>query len=550
LSTLRGNKLQGKLIGFALGSVFLLTAGWWIWERTIGSNGAAATESRAPQPVPHAAGKGGAIQLSKAQQTAIGLRTEQVALNTYSDKFVAPGRVAPNEAQFAYITPRARGVVRSVLVHIGQDVRAGDLLATIDSPEVGEARLELYTKLQTLEVARSQAAWQKTIYHNTLDLIEQLQKGALPEQIHNDFADKAVGQNRERLVTAYAQYRLGVATIERNRDLYNQKLITPKQFQQVNADYEVAQATYQSLMDQMGYEARLAHTRAEQALKQAETAVRAAQEHLRILGVKADGTEPEVEGGKVVGVKPDGKLDASEPVPSVADETPATILPESETKRLVVAPVGTPPDAHSEAKEIPVSTYSIWAPFDGTILDRETIVPGVAVDTAHRIFTMANLATVWVEADVHENDFDMLARSRGGGIQFRSPAYPGRVFEGEVTYSGDLVEEKSRSVKLLARAKNPDRLLKPGMFVEVEIHAAGATRAAQVPTSALLTEGNRSFVFVRTGADRFDRRDVTVEPPHGDFVTVRRGLEQGDDVVVEGAFKLKALAIQKSSAVQ
>ena len=57
----------------------------------------------------------------------------------------------------------------------------------------------------------------------------------------------------------------------------------------------MAQATYQSLMDQMGFEVRLANTRAQQARKQAETSVRAAQERLRILGVKPDGTEPEVE---------------------------------------------------------------------------------------------------------------------------------------------------------------------------------------------------------------------------------------------------------------
>src|SRR6185437_7106503 len=101
------------------------------------------------------------------------------------------------------------------------------------------------------------------------------------------------------------------ATIERNRELYRQQLITTKQFQQVTADFEVAEAAYQSLMDQIGYQVRLSNTRSQQALKQAETAVRAAREHLRILGVKPDGTEPEVKRGKVVGVKPDGTLAAT-----------------------------------------------------------------------------------------------------------------------------------------------------------------------------------------------------------------------------------------------
>ena len=276
------------------------------------------------------------VRLGVDQQRAVGLRTARVTSGTAYDVLTAPGRVAPNETQYAYITPRAAGVVRSVNAHVGQDVRAGDLLATIDSPVVGEARLELYTRLQTLEVAKDQAAWQETIYRNTLELIKALQKGESPEEIHRRFADRAVGENREKLMTAYAQYRLAIATIERNRELFAQNLITPKQFQQVNADYEVAQATYQSLMDQMGYEARLANTRARQARQQAEAAVRAAQERLRILGVKPDGTEPEVAGGKVVGVQPDGTLPASEkagPAAAEARDDPAPGQGQGEGRR-------------------------------------------------------------------------------------------------------------------------------------------------------------------------------------------------------------------------
>jgi len=228
---------------------------------------------------------------------------------------------------------------------------------------------------------------------------------------------------------------------------------------------------------------------------------------------------------------------------------PETILPPVKEKGdVAVNPLGAHPDDDPRIKDAPVSTYSIWAPFDGTILDREMIVPGVAVDTTHRIFTMANLATVWVEVHVNESDFGKLARSRGGQVRFRSPAYPGRVFEGEVIYSGDLVEEKSRTVQLLASAKNGDRLLKPGMFVEVEILSPRETPSVQVPLAALLTQGSRSFVYVRSGPDRFERRDVDAEVPHDDVVTIRSGLEPGEEIVVEGGFKLKALAVQLASA--
>ena len=533
----------------------LCAAGWWFRGALLGYG--ATKDDVNPQERPVAneprrvptKDQSGTVHLASDQQEAIGLRTARVSTGTSHDRVTAPGKVAPNETQYAYITPRAAGVVRAVTAHLGQEVKAGDLLATIDSPVVGDARLDLYTRLQVLEIAEAQAEWQERIYRNTLDLIARLHKGDPPQLIHEAFTDKPVGENRERLMTTYAQHRLALATIERNRELFAQKLITPKQFQQVNADFEVAQATYESLMDQMGFETKLANTRAQQAKKQAETAVRAAQERLRILGVKPDGTEPPVQGGKVVGVRADGTLPASDGGTAPGPEKPDTVLPPERGRgKVAVEPLGASVPPGVKAAEARVSSYSIWAPFDGTILDREMILPGVAVDTTHRIFTLANLSTVYVEVNVHENDFDMLERSRGGKIRFSSPAFPDRVFDGEVIYTGDLVEDTSRTVKLIARAGNPDRLLKPGMFVNVEILGPQETLGLQIPTSALLMEGSQALVYVRTKPDEFVERKVDIDFRQGEIASVRAGLEPGEEVVVEGAFKLKSLAARLAKA--
>ncbi|MGC8638347.1 MAG: efflux RND transporter periplasmic adaptor subunit [Isosphaeraceae bacterium] len=76
-------------------------------------------------------------------------------LGTAHQVLVAPGRIAPDETRYAQITPRPAGVIRTVVAVIGQEVRAGDLLATVDSPDVGKARLELYTQLSTGHASRS-----------------------------------------------------------------------------------------------------------------------------------------------------------------------------------------------------------------------------------------------------------------------------------------------------------------------------------------------------------------------------------------------------------
>ncbi len=486
------------------------------------------------------------VRLSLDQQQSIDLQTEPAWSGASHDILKAPGQVIPDETRYAFITPRAPGVVRSVAGHVGEDVKAGDLLATIDSSDVAQARLELVTRLQELEIAQTRADWQEEIYQSTDELIEQLQAGQSPQEIQQRFEDRAVGKNRERLLTAYAEFRLADSMLKRYEGLRKDNAVSLEKFQQVRAEYDAELATYKALMDLVGYEARLDLSRARQDLKQAETAVRVARERLRVLGVRPDGTEPEIRGGKVVGVQPDGTL------PSTAGRNqadlekvkPEEILPGSKGKETaVVEPVGVHTDGAADRPEhSPISTYSIWAPFDGTILDRELVVPGVYVDTTHRIFQLADLSRVWIEVHVQETDFGLLARSREAVARFRSPAYPGRIFEGKVIYTGDLVDEKTRSILLLAQAPNPDRALKPGMFVEVEVLSPSETPAVYVPRSALLSEEDDQFVYVRTGPEQFERRVVTLGTQEENRVAVLKGVKAGEEVVVRGAFKLKATA--------
>ena len=73
-------------------------------------------------------------------QKEIGLKVETAKIHSVYEALTAPGRVTADETRYVQITPRASGVIRSVNAMVGQDVHAGDLLATIDSPDIGEAR--------------------------------------------------------------------------------------------------------------------------------------------------------------------------------------------------------------------------------------------------------------------------------------------------------------------------------------------------------------------------------------------------------------------------
>ncbi len=484
------------------------------------------------------------VALSRDQQEAIGLTVVRATPGVATDVIDAPGQIVPDESKFAYITPRAAGIVRMVKARLGQDVQAGTLLAMIDSPEVAKARFALFTCDQELTIAQKQAEWQETTFKNTKELVEQLRANAEPGEIQKRFQNRTLGGNREQLLTAYAKYLREIGTLRQNEGLIKDKVITPTRFREVRADYEMAQATYQGQMDQMEYNNNLANLRAQQTLLAAETALRVAREQLRVLGVRPDGTEPEIKDGKVVGVLADGSLPV-EPGKPADSPKPEPIVPAgAQAADSTVMPVGAPADADPNMKDLPVSTYAIWAPFDGTVLDREQILPGVYVDTTHRIFTLADLSSVWIEVAIHEGRYGALSRSRDATLILSSPAYPGRHFTAAVIYTGDMVDPKSRSIKLLARAENRDRALKPGMWVTVALHLKGTLQAILIPEAAIVTEDRRKIVFVQTGPERFEQRIVDTGASDGDKVAVLKGIEKGDKVVVEGAFKLRSKAMQ------
>src|SRR5690606_9921988 len=139
--------------------------------------------------------------------------------------------------------------------------------------------------------------------------------------------------------------------------------------QQKEARYQVDKATFQGLMDRMAFEVTLDYTQARQALREARTAVKVARETLRVFGVPIDKIAEQFESGELTGGEGD--------LPSAADGEPKTTL------RKAAESTAHPSRDVSDlmkAEGEPVSTYELRAPFDGVVLERERIVPGVIVD--------------------------------------------------------------------------------------------------------------------------------------------------------------------------
>lgn len=181
---------------------------------------------------------------------------------------------------------------------------------------------------------------------------------------------------------------------------------------------------------------------------------------------------------------------------------------------------------------------AVTSPISGSVIER-VATQGEVVNTDKTLFTVADLSALWVIIDIYEKD---LGRLRAGtAVKVRTTAYPDRNFKGVISYIGDMLDEKTRTVKARVVVENANRLLKPGMFATVLIEAAGGTeRLIAVPEEAVFLDGSRNYVFIQTAPEKFEMREIAVGRTLGNRLEVISGLKKGEPVAVKGAFILKS----------
>jgi membrane fusion protein, heavy metal efflux system len=185
---------------------------------------------------------------------------------------------------------------------------------------------------------------------------------------------------------------------------------------------------------------------------------------------------------------------------------------------------------------------TLRAPISG-IITKYNVSPGEVVDRGKELFTVVNVSSLWVEADVYEKDIGLV--QSGGEAQITVASYPDRVFTGKITYVSDFLDPSSRTAKVRCVVRNSSGLLKLEMFATVEIPGAEVRRALTVPTAALQQIGNETVVFVQQDATHYRKRVVEPGERAGDWVEIRQGLKPGERVVAEGGFYLKSLFLRE-----
>ncbi len=181
-------------------------------------------------------------------------------------------------------------------------------------------------------------------------------------------------------------------------------------------------------------------------------------------------------------------------------------------------------------------TLSVSAPRDGIVVEK-MVVEGQMVDAGMKLYRIADLSTVWVQAQVYEQDLGFI---KLGQESLVSLSYlPDRKFRGRVTYIYPTVDEKTRTAKVRMEFHNPGFFLKPGMFATVEIESEIEADSVLVPDMAVLRSGEKNTVFIALDGGRFEPRAVTLGARSENYTyQVLGGLEEGERVVTSGQFML------------
>ncbi len=245
-----------------------------------------------------------------------------------------------------------------------------------------------------------------------------------------------------------------------------------------------------------------------------------------------------------------------------------------------------------EQKGVANDHLTIYAPIAGVVIHKNA-VEGLYVSTGSRLYTVADLSKLWVKLDAYESDLAWLRY--GQEVEFSAEAIPGEIFKGRIGFIDPILDPKTRTVKVRVNVTNKQGRLKPEMFVtgivKVEVSSEGKviddylagkwvspmhpeivknhpgkcdicgmplvraeslgfgkspkskTAPLVVPSTAVLVTGKRAVVYVALeGKDNptFEGREVVLGPKAGNYYVVKSGLEEGENVVTKGAFKIDA----------
>lgn len=219
--------------------------------------------------------------------------------------------------------------------------------------------------------------------------------------------------------------------------------------------------------------------------------------------------------------------------PAVLERT--GILVDAARRRLLLWDVSAAQVRQIESSGQVRRTVTLHAPFGGFVTEK-MVQSGQALESGMPLYRLADLSTVWVEADVYEQDLRFVRL--GATAQVSIDAYPGEQMTGRVSYVYPEVRTDTRTARVRVELANPGGRIKPGMYATVRIEGPAGDAAVVVPRDAVMHSGTHAMVFVEESEGMYRAREVRTGGDSGGRTQILSGLRAGERVVTRANFLL------------
>ena len=531
------------------------------------------------------------VSLSAAVAAAVGVEVVPVRSRPLGGGISAVGLVRPNPNGEVTVNSTVRGRVLRMNVTPGQQISRGQVVAVIESTEIAEAGASLSRAESQQRQSDAAHASARAEVRRMLSLVEESSAGLARSQAQLAEAGAEVERARAELEISRGKVESARKTVARQLQLAAAGAFAQGPVESARAataaaegelrEAQTALANYEAQARRMeqgfkdGVVARkdleTAQTAAMQGRSRAATAERQLQivratmsreerilrENLRdnreveTARAEFEAAELGVRSAMAAVVRQQKSVTAAEALVTAQRRSLESAESQVESARsgereAAAAAAGSRQAVRSSRNLLRVlgasseggSQVAVAAPIAGEVASRP-VTAGQVVEPGEALATLLNTQSVWVESDVFEKD---LPRIRlGQRIAIGADAVPGRTFEGTISYIGSEVNAETRAVRVRTVVRNPDKILKPNMFVRAII-ASGSGAALSVPLEAVQEQAGEQVVFVAESAESYRRRVVRLGPTLGDQVVIEAGLKSGERVVTRGSYQLLAKA--------
>ncbi len=459
----------------------------------------------------------GAINLDADQRKIGGITIAVAGPGEIRARLDLLGEVKLDKTRLVHVVPRVTGIATKVTRQAGDQVQAGELLAVVESSELGKAKIEYVSALLADELARLQLDRQSVITKNTETMLEVINARPSLAVLRKKLRALEVGADKGKLVEAYSRLTYAERNLNRERNLIRQKISSDQAFQEAGRDFEIAEAQFDAMEEAIRFNYRLEKVRAIQAVRIADNELHNTRRRLLLFGTSEE---------EILALS---RTHLHEEHSEHNHQSQANIETTSRPP-LEISDV----DRH-------LAEVSLRSPIDGVVLQRH-VSRGERVTTEEDAFLVGDLSTVWIDLAVYPQDLSKIRI--GAAVAIRAPGTK-EVATGTVAFVQPVLSEEVRTGFCRVVLKNPSGRWRPGLFVTGAVILEGGPAEIVVPRSAVIRQGKEQVMFLSEGS-RFEPRKVVVGRKDATSVEILEGIDPGDSFAATGTFVLKAELARES----